>query len=198
MAKRTTSEWQALDAATHLHPFTDLTDHAARGGRIVSRGEHIYIYDSEGNQILDGMSGLWCTNLGYSQPGITAAITEQLEALPYYNSFFKCTNEAAIELVGLLREVTPAQFNHFFFTNSGSEANDTNIRLVHRYFDLLDKPEKKIIISRKNAYHGSTVAAASLGGMEEMHKQFTGLTYVEHVGGDPAGQLLAGDRKDLP
>jgi putrescine aminotransferase len=181
MSSRTTKDWQALDRATHFHPFTDLSEHAKNGGRVVTRAEHIYIYDSDGNRILDGMSGLWCTNLGYTQPRINQAIAEQLETLPYYNSFFKCSNEAAIELAGRLRDVTPSQFNHFFFTNSGSEANDTNIRIVHRYFDLLDKPDKKIFISRKNAYHGSTIAAASLGGMDEMHKQMTGLSYVEHV-----------------
>lgn len=179
--KRTTAEWQALDRATHLHPFTDLADHASRGGRIISRGEHIYIFDSDGNQLLDGMSGLWCTNLGYSQQRIKNAITAQLDELPFYNSFFKCSNEPAVELAGRLREVTPKQFNHFFFTNSGSEANDTNIRLVHRYFDLIGKPEKKIIIARHNAYHGSTIAGGSLGGMAGMHKQYLGLPYVEHV-----------------
>ena len=78
-------------------------------------------------------------------------------------------------------EVTPPQFNHVFFTNSGSEANDTNLRLVHRYYDLLGKPEKELIISRKNAYHGSTIAAASLGGMSGMHKQTNGLDYVHHI-----------------
>lgn len=179
--KRTTEEWQALDRAAHLHPFTDLSDHAARGGRIISRAEHVYIYDSDGNQFLDGMSGLWCTSLGYSQQRIKDAITEQLAELPFYNSFFKCSNEPAVALAGLLREVTPPQFNHFFFTNSGSEANDTNIRFVHRYFDLLGKPEKKIIIARHNAYHGSTIAGGSLGGMAAMHKQYLGLPYVEHV-----------------
>ncbi len=181
MTNRTTAEWRALDQAAHLHPFTDPAEHARHGGRIVTSAEHVYIRDADGNRILDGMSGLWCTNLGYSQPRINRAIAEQLDRLPYYNSFFKCTNEPAIELAGLLREVTPPQFNHFFFTNSGSEANDTNIRLVHRYFDLLGKPEKKIFISRHNAYHGSTIAAASLGGMKDMHRQFTRLPWVEHV-----------------
>ncbi|MGE0625586.1 MAG: aminotransferase [Pseudomonadales bacterium] len=179
--KRTTAQWRALDRATHLHPFTDLSDHAAKGGRIISRAEHVYVYDSDGKQLLDGMSGLWCTSLGYSQQRIKDAITAQLAELPFYNSFFKCSNEPAVELAGLLKEVTPPQFNHFFFTNSGSEANDTNIRLVHRYFDLLDKPEKKIIIARHNAYHGSTIAGGSLGGMAAMHKQYLGLPYVEHV-----------------
>jgi len=127
------------------------------------------------------MSGLWCCNLGYSQEGIVSAVAEQLQRLPYYNSFFACSNDAAVELAGNLAEVTPAQFNHFFFSSSGSEANDTNIRIVHRYFDLIDKPNKKHIISRENAHHGSTIAAASFGGMAGMHKQIINLPYVHHV-----------------
>ncbi len=173
--------WREWDKSHHLHPFTDLHRYAATGGPVFSEGEHIYIRDTDGHEILDGMSGLWCCNLGYSQPEIVAAITEQLQRLPYYNSFFACSNDSAVALAARLAEVTPAEFNHFFLTSSGSEANDTNIRIVHRYFDLLGKPEKKQIISRRNAYHGSTIAAASLGGMPHMHEQMTQLGYVHHV-----------------
>ncbi len=173
--------WQELDKSSHFHPFTDLTEYAAKGGRVVNQAEHVYIHDADGNRILDGMSGLWCCNLGYTQPAIVEAVYEQLQTLPYYNSFFNCSNDKAIELSAALLKVMPAHFRKIFFTNSGSEANDTNIRLVHRYFDLLEKPEKKIIISRKNAYHGSTIAAASLGGMKGMHEQFTRLPYVHHI-----------------
>ncbi|MBT4521445.1 MAG: aminotransferase class III-fold pyridoxal phosphate-dependent enzyme [Halieaceae bacterium] len=177
-----TSTLSQLDRSHHLHPFTDLGRYSKDGGRIVSKAEHIYIFDSDGNKILDGMSGLWCCNLGYSQQSIVEAVYNQLQELPYYNNFFNCSNQPSLEMAKALVDVTPDQFTHVFFTNSGSEANDTNIRLVHRYFDLLDKPQKKIIISRKNAYHGSTIAAASLGGMNYMHKQFTGLSYVHHIG----------------
>ena len=176
-----TVDLQALDKSCHLHPFTNLHDYAETGGRIISQAEGIYIRDTDGREILDGMSGLWCCNLGYSQPTIVSAVTEQLQKLPYYNSFFNCSNEAAVTLASYIVDVTPQHFNHVFFTSSGSEANDTNIRIVHRYFDLLGKPEKKHIISRQNAYHGSTIASASLGGMSGMHKQFTGLSYVHHV-----------------
>ena len=176
-----TATLRQLDQSHHLHPFTDFHDYAAQGGRIMSKAEHIYIYDSDGNKMLDGMSGLWCCNLGYSQKSIIDAVYQQMQELPYYNNFFKCSNQPAVELAKALVDVTPSQFNHVFFTNSGSEANDTNIRFVHRYFDLLDKPEKKLIISRKNAYHGSTIAAASLGGMSAMHKQARGLDYVHHI-----------------
>jgi len=127
------------------------------------------------------MSGLWCCNLGYTQPAIAEAVHNQLQELPYYNNFFNCSNQPSLEMAKALVEVTPAQFNHVFFTNSGSEANDTNIRIVHRYFDLKGQPEKKHIISRNNAYHGSTIAAASLGGMDYMHKQFIGLDYVHYI-----------------
>ena len=177
-----TNQLQSLDRAHHLHPFTDFKKYGETGGRIISRADHIYIYDSDDNQILDGMSGLWCCNLGYSQEKLIDAATEQFHKLPYYNNFFNCSNEPSVEMAKALVDVTPAQFNHVFFTNSGSEANDTNIKLVHRYYDLLGKPKKKHIISRKNAYHGSTIAASSLGGMSYMHKQYIGLDYVHHIG----------------
>jgi len=180
-SKVTTATLRQLDRSHHLHPFTDFQDYANHGGRIVNKAEHIYIYDSEGHKMLDGMSGLWCCNLGYSQKSIVEAVSQQMQELPYYNNFFNCSNQPAVELAKALVDVTPAQFNHVFFTNSGSEANDTNIRLVHRYYDLLGKPNKKQIISRKNAYHGSTIAAASLGGMSAMHNQARGLDYVHHI-----------------
>ena len=187
-----TEKLRLLDQSHHLHPFTDFQEYSQQGGRIISRAEHIYIFDSDGHQILDAMSGLWCCSLGYSQKSITKAVTEQLQQLPYYNNFFKCSNQPAVELAKALVDVTPAQFNHVFFTNSGSEANDTNIRLLHRYYDLLGKPEKKQIISRKNAYHGSTIAASSLGGMGYMHKQHLGLNYVHHIN-QPHWFELGGD-----
>jgi putrescine aminotransferase len=179
--KLDTAQLRQLDRAHHLHPFTNLRKYSQQGGRIISRAEHIYIYDSDGNRMLDGMSGLWCCNLGYSQNSIKDAIYAQLQELPFYNNFFQCSNETAVELARALVEVTPAQFNHVFFTNSGSEANDTNLRLVQRYYNLLGKPQKNLIISRKNAYHGSTIAASSLGGMSTMHQQTQGLDYIHHI-----------------
>lgn len=176
-----TQRLQKLDRAHHLHPFTDLQDYSEHGGRIFSRAEHIYIYDSDGHKMLDGMSGLWCCNLGYSQQSIKDAISAQLNDLPFYNNFFRCSNQPAVELASALVEITPKHFNHVFFTNSGSEANDTNLRLVQRYYGLLGKPQKKHIISRRNAYHGSTIAAASLGGMSAMHEQINGLDYIHHI-----------------
>ncbi len=176
-----TAQLKSLDKAHHLHPFTDIGKYGKTGGRIVTGAEHIYVTDSDGHKVLDGMSGLWCCNLGFSQPKIVEAIYEQLNKLPFYNNFFNCSNEAAVHMAKAIVDVTPEQFNHVFFTNSGSEANDTNIKLVHRYFDILGKPEKKHFISRKNSYHGSTVAASSLGGMGFMHAQYTGVNYVHHI-----------------
>ena len=181
-----------LDQAHHLHPFTDFKDYAEHGGRIISRAEHIYIYDSDGNKIQDGMSGLWCCNLGYSQTSIKDAVAAQLNELPFYNNFFKCSNQPAVELASKLCQLSPERFQHVFFTNSGSEANDTQIKLVHRYFDLLGKPNKKHIISRFNAYHGSTIAAGSLGGMKAMHEQAVGLNYIHHIN-QPHWFELGGD-----
>ena len=183
----------AIDRGSLLHPFTDFAAYKRDGGRTLVRGEHIYLIDSNGNEMLDGMSGLWCVNLGYSQPGIAAAVAEQLEKLPYYNSFFNCTTDTTVRMTEALRNLLPSGFNHVFFTNSGSEANDTNIRLAHRYFDLIGKPDKKLIIGRRNGYHGSTIAAASLGGMNNMHKQFIPLPYIHHVQ-QPYAFELAGDQ----
>ena len=184
-----------LDRAHHLHPFTDFQDYANQGGRIINRAEHVYIYDSDGNRIQDAMSGLWCCNLGYSQNSIKAAVSAQLEQLPFYNNFFKCSNQPAVELAAQLCDMSAERFQHVFFTNSGSEANDTQIKMVHRYFDLLGKPEKKLIISRNNAYHGSTIAASSLGGMKAMHEQTRGLDYVHHIG-QPNWFELGGDKDE--
>jgi len=192
MQTHTTETLQELDRSRHLHPFTDFAAYAKSGGKIISHAEGIYIFDTDGTKLMDGMSGLWCTNLGYSQPKIVQAVTSQLERLPYYNSFFNCSNDAAVAMADALVNVMPSQFNRIFFTNSGSEANDTNIRLVHRYFDLLGKPNKKIILSRDNAYHGSTIAAGSLGGMSSMHKQFIPLPYVEYAS-QPYWFELGGD-----
>jgi putrescine aminotransferase len=182
MSKTLTRGWQNSDHRHYLHPFTDHKDLGNKGTRIITEAEGVYIRDSEGQQILDGMAGLWCINVGYGRQELIDAATRQMQQLPYYNSFFQTAHPPAIELSEALSNISPPQFNRAFFTGSGSEANDTVIKLVRRYWDLLDKPDKRIIISRKNAYHGSTVAASSLGGMDEMHAQ-TGvlLPGIEHI-----------------
>ena len=168
---RTTKQWQEADSKHFLHPFTDHKALAAKGARVIERAEGIYIWDTDGNKILDGMSGLWCVNAGYGQQALIDAATEQLKTLPFYNAFFNTATPQAIELAELLAEVAPPGFKHFFFSSSGSESNDTNVRMVRRYWDLLGQPERQVIISRKNGYHGSTMAGASLSGMSYMHAQ---------------------------
>ena len=168
---RSTREWQAADSRHFLHPFTDFAALAQKGSRIVERGEGIYLWDTEGQRVLDAMSGLWCVNVGYGRRELIEAATSQLERLAFYNAFFQTATPPAIELAELLAEVTPPQFQHVFFSGSGSEGNDTVVRMVRRYWDLLGQPERKVLISRNNAYHGSTMAGASLGGMAGMHAQ---------------------------
>ena len=177
-----TSDWQAADSAHHLHPFSDTRALAEEGCRVITRADDIYIWDSDGNRLLDGMAGLWCVNIGYGRKELAEAAHRQLLELPYYNSFFKTSAPSAIELSGLLADITAPHLNHVFFTNSGSEANDTMFRLVRRYWDLAGKPGKEVFISREHAYHGSTIAAASLGGMKPMHEQghlpIPGITHI--------------------
>jgi putrescine aminotransferase len=170
-APRTTAELQAADSAHFLHPFTDFQGLARKGARIITRAENIYLWDSEGQKILDAMSGLWCVNVGYGQAALVEAATRQMQQLPFYNAFFQTATVPAIELAEKLAQVTPPPFQHVFFSGSGSEGNDTVVRMVRRYWDLLGEPHRQVIISRHNAYHGSTMAGASLGGMSGMHAQ---------------------------
>jgi len=162
---------QRSDREHHLHPFTDFKALGEKGTRVIVRGEGVYIWDHLDNKLLDGMSGLWNVNVGYGRRELVEAATAQLTALPFYNSFFQCTTEPTIRLAERLAGLTGNRLSHVFFTGSGSEANDTQIRLVRRYWQLMERPEKKVIISRTNAYHGSTIGAASLGGMKPMHEQ---------------------------
>ncbi|MDH3545743.1 MAG: aspartate aminotransferase family protein [Gammaproteobacteria bacterium] len=181
--KRSGADWQELDKEHHLHPFTDHKDLHAKKSRIITRADGVYVYDADGHKILDGMSGLWCVNVGYGRDEIVDAAAAQMRELPYYNNFFQCAHPPSIELANMLQEVSQPQFKHVFFAGSGSESNDTIVRMVRRYWDLLEQPERHTIISRKNAYHGSTVAAASLGGMKPMHDQgglpIPGIVHVE-------------------
>lgn len=166
---------QALDSAHFLHPFTDFKDLSGRGARVMVRSEGIYVWDSEGARVLDGMSGLWCVNVGYGRRELADAAHHQMMTLPYYNSFFQTTNVPAVQLAAKLASLAPnageRSFQHVFYSSSGSESNDSNVRMVRRYWDLLGQPQRKVIISRINAYHGSTMAGASLGGMSGMHAQ---------------------------
>lgn len=166
-----TEELQALDAAHHMHPFTAGAELAQKGVRIITRANGVMLTDSEGNEILDAMAGLWCVNIGYGRDELAEVAARQMRELPYYNTFFQTTHVPAIALAKKLAELAPGDLNHVFFAGSGSEANDTNIRMVRTYWDMKGQPDRRIIISRKNAYHGSSVGSGSLGGMGGMHAQ---------------------------
>lgn len=165
---------QQIDAAHHLHPFTDHKELRGAGSRIITHAKGPFIYDSEGAEILDGMAGLWCVNVGYGRDELADAAYAQMKELPYYNSFFKCSTPSPVLLSKRLAEIAPKGVSQVFYGSSGSEANDTALRLVRHFWMLEGKPEKNRIISRKSAYHGSTVAGTSLGGMEGMHSQLGG------------------------
>ncbi|NCX58572.1 MAG: aminotransferase class III-fold pyridoxal phosphate-dependent enzyme [Rhodobacteraceae bacterium] len=166
-----TKELQTRDAAHHMHPFTAQAELGEKGARIITRANGVFVYDSEGEEILDAMAGLWCVNIGYGRHELAEVAARQMKELSYYNTFFQTTHIPAIELAAKLAELAPYDLNHVFFASSGSEANDTNIRLVRHFWALKGKPNKSIIISRKNAYHGSSVGSGSLGGMTAMHDQ---------------------------
>ena len=167
---RSTKELQNIDLNHHFHPFTSTSD-IKDGARIIKEGKGIYLWDSEGKKYLDAMAGLWCVNIGYGRDELANAAHRQMKELPYYNTFFQTSHPPVVELSKLLTELLPGNMQKIFFSSSGSEANDTNIRLVRHYWNCLGKPNKRIIISRKNAYHGSSVGSASLGGMDAMHAQ---------------------------
>jgi len=171
-ARNTTTAWRESDTRHHLHPFTDYGQLAAEGGsRIVTAADGVMLTDSEGNRLIDGMAGLWCVNLGYGRKELADAAYKQILELPYYNTFFKTATPSSVELSEVLAEITPAGLDHVFYGSSGSEANDTIVRIVRHFWNLEGKPNKKTFISRIHAYHGSTMAAASLGGMAAMHGQ---------------------------
>jgi putrescine aminotransferase len=161
---------QARDARHHFHPNTDMTALNAEGTRVIVRGEGVWLTDASGRRILDGFSGLWNVAVGYGRREIADAAYAQMIELPFYNTFFKSTTIPAIELAELIGQLAPG-FSKCFFTNSGSEGNDTIIRMVRHYWKLRGQPKKAAFIARHNGYHGSTVGGASLGGMDYMHKQ---------------------------
>jgi putrescine aminotransferase len=169
MTAHSTADLQRLDLAHHLHPFTDHPELAAERPLVIERAHGVYLYDTDGRRLLDGMGGLWCMNVGYGRSEIVAAVAAQLEQLPFYNTFFKTSTPPVILLSERLAQLTPPGIDNFFYANSGSEANDTNIRLVQTYWREVGQPQRRVIICRDNAYHGSTIASAALTGMASMH-----------------------------
>ncbi len=176
-------ELRKLDVAHHLPAQANYAEIERLGGsRIITRAEGSTIYDGEGNAILDGMAGLWCVNVGYGRDELVRAAAEQMQELPFYNTFFKTATPPTVMLAAKLAEKLGGKLQHVFFNASGSEANDTVMRLVRYYWSLKGEPKRTVFISRRNAYHGSTMAGASLGGMAHMHP-IGGLPIpgVEHV-----------------
>jgi putrescine aminotransferase len=164
-------DWQRLDAAHHLHPFTDHKSLHETKVRVITGADGVFLHDADGHKILDGMAGLWCVAVGYSRPELVRAAADQMTTLPYYNTFFKTTNQPAVALAARLAALAPAGLNHAFFACSGSEAVDTALRMARVFWQTQGKPEKKIIIGREYGYHGSTTLGASAGGMVDMHRQ---------------------------
>ncbi len=160
------------DIAHHFHPFTDhKAFHAAGGPRVITHGDGVYIWDGKGNKILDGMSGLWCVNIGYGRKELADVAYRQMLDLPYYNTFFKTTTVPATELAAKISALLPKRFQKVFFTNSGSEGNDSIVRFVRHYWAVMGKPYRQHFIGRNRGYHGSTWVATNLGGMGYMHEQ---------------------------
>lgn len=176
-----TAELQKLDSAHHFHPFTDKNGLDAKGARVITRGDGVWLFDSEGEKIIDGMAGLWCVNIGYGRKEMGRVAAKQMDELAYYNTFFQTTHVPAIALSAEIAKLAPAHLNHVFFAGSGSEANDTNIRLVRRYWQVKGQPDRNVIIARWNGYHGSTMGGGSLGGMRPIHAHGGKIDGIEHI-----------------
>lgn len=163
--------WQQ-DKDHHIHPWTNFATFKDEGAMVVSQGEGCYVYDGEGNKYLDGIGGLWCVNVGYGRKEIAEAVAEQIMKIPYYSAFGHHTSPPAAKLSAKLAELAPATLNHVLFGCGGSVANDTAVRIIHYYFNLIGKPNKKKLISRQDSYHGSTYITMSLTGVDFDHIGF--------------------------
>jgi 4-aminobutyrate--pyruvate transaminase len=160
------------DVASLIHPFTNLAQHAVDGPLVIDRGEGVFVYDADGNRYLEGMAGLWCTALGFGDKRLVDAAIAQLEKLPTYHLFGGKSHVPGIELAERLLRLAPAPMARVMFVGSGSEANDTAIKLVRYYHHAQGRPEKRKIIARVRGYHGVTLACASLTGLPHLHRDF--------------------------
>lgn len=162
----------ARDIAHQLHPYTNAVRHAEVGPIVIEKGEGIYVIDDEGNRYIEGLGGLWSVAVGFGEPRLVEAAARQMAKLPYYHTFAHKSHSPSIDLAEKLAAMTPAGLDHVFFTNSGSEANDTIIKLVWYYNNALGRPNKKKFLARNQGYHGVTIAAASLTGLPNNHRDF--------------------------
>src|SRR5208282_5410648 len=166
------SNLAARDVETLVHPYINLASFRDSGPLVIERGEGIYVYDTDGKPYIEGMAGLWCTALGYGNEELVEAAAAQMRKLSFAHLFTGRSHDPAIELAEKLKEIAPVPISKVFFCNSGSEANDTQVKLVWYYNNALGRPKKKKIISRLKAYHGVTVASASLTGLPNNHLDF--------------------------
>ena len=162
----------ARDIAYHLHSYTNARKNEAEGSLVLSSGKGIYAYDDNGKAYLEGLSGLWCLSLGYGEERLIEAATRQMRKLPYYHTFTQKVADVTVDLAEKLISIAPVPMSKVFFCNSGSEANDSIVKMIWYFNNALGRPQKKKIISRLGAYHGVTVAAASLTGLPMNHKDF--------------------------
>lgn len=162
----------ARGQAHYFQPFTSIAQNQQKGPRVIIRGEGLRLWDTDGNEFLDAMAGLWCVNIGYGRKEMAEAVAKQTEDLSYFHSFINTANEPAIALADKIASIAPKNVNHVFFGLSGSDANDTNIKIVWYYNNLRGKPEKKKIISRTGGYHGVTLGGGSLSGLAPLHAHF--------------------------
>jgi L-2,4-diaminobutyrate transaminase len=166
------SDLSEIDRKTHLHPFTRIGEHQERGPTVIAEGKGLRLRGSDGREYLDALSGLWCVAVGYGREEIVQAISDQSRRLSFYHSFGGMTTDVAVECAEKLIALAPPRLGKVFFGTSGSDANDSQIKIVRYYNHLRGKPEKCKVISREGAYHGSTVLAASLSGLPQMHRGF--------------------------
>ena len=155
--------WQK-DQDHFIHPQTVWPSFKEKGCSVFVKGEGAYVYDADGNRYLDSNGGLWSVNIGYGNAELAEAISEQARLLPQVNHFGDCTSAPAVELAAKLAGMTPGNLNHVFYTNGGTDANDSAIRMIHHYFILQGKPEKKHVIARTDSYHGTSYMMASVSG----------------------------------
>jgi 4-aminobutyrate--pyruvate transaminase len=168
----TLSNTAKRDVENLIHPYTNLSAFRETGPLILESGKGVYVYDDKGKEYIEGMAGLWCTSLGFGEEELVEAATEQMRKLPYYHQFSGKSQEPGIELAERLKDLAPMPVSKVLFACSGSESNDTQIKLVWYYNNARGKPKKKKIISRMKAYHGVTIASASLTGLPANHRDF--------------------------
>lgn len=169
---KTLKDLKKIDANSILHPATNADDFANSGSKIMQKGHGIYLYDTDGNKFIDGVAGLWCVNVGYGRKELADAMHQAASNMGYYHTFTGMSNIPQIELAERLLEIAPKNMSKVFFASGGSDGNDSLMKLVWYYHNLIGKPEKRKIVSRWQAYHGTSIGTASLTGLASFHKDF--------------------------